>query len=296
MRVPAGVSRAEILEDVRVELSGRWPLLRRQLPVWPVDEGWIVLDARRLIFACPLDLAGIVAMARVAAASGARVGLLAPCDAGVASYLQRMDVVRQLPAGSEIDGRLPDQQRADRSRVLLEVSPVSAGTVEGIVARAGRMIAAKFESGIRGLVFTAVGELIDNAASHGASEQGAFMAAQAYTGRISGRRGLEFAVCDTGIGVLAHLRCNPAHRHLPDASSALAKALEPGVTGTGDQRGHGLADLLQVTRAGGVARLVMRSGNGIASIVVRRLDRHATHTESTPAVAGTWAWLRVRYP
>lgn len=256
----------------------------------------MVLDARRLIFACPLDLAGILAMARVAAASGARVGLLAPGDAGVASYLQRMDVVRQLPVGTKIDGRLPDQQRADRSRVLLEVSRVSASTVGGIVARAGQMIAARFESGIRGLVFTAVGELIDNAASHGASEQGAYMAAQAYTGRVSGGRGLEFAVCDTGIGVLAHLRRNPAYRHLPDASSALAKALQPGVTGTGDQRGHGLADLLQVTRAGGVARLVMRSGNGIASIVVRRLDRHATHTDSTPAVAGTWAWLRVRYP
>jgi hypothetical protein len=217
-----------MLVVVRVELAGRWPLLRRQLPVRPVDEGWMVLDARRLTFACPLDLAGVVALARVAASGGARVALVTPCDAGVASYLQRMDVVRRLPVGSEIDGRLPPERRADRSRVLVEVSQVSAGTVEEMVARAGRMITAHFESGIRGLVFTAVGELIDDAASHGASEQGAFMAAQAYTGRVSGRRGLEFAVCDTGIGVLAHLRRNPAHRPSPGCPQRVGQGVRTG--------------------------------------------------------------------
>jgi hypothetical protein len=283
-----------MLDGMRIELAGRWPLLRRELKVRQLDEGWVVLDARRLRFACPLDLAGMVALAWIAA--DVRVALVSPCDAGVASYLQRMDVLRQLPAGCEVDGQLPDGPRTDRSHALLEVCQVSADTVESVVARSGRMIAAHYDSGVRGPLFRGVGELIDNAASHGVSPTGAFMAAQAYTGKASGRPGLEFAVCDTGIGVLAHLRRNPSYRHLPGDRSALVEALKPGVTGTTDPRGYGLHDLLQITRGSGIARLVLRSGTGIANVVAHRAGQVITPAASTPAVPGTWAWLRVRYP
>lgn len=229
------------------------------------------------------------------AATDARVALVAPCDSGVASYLQRMDLPRQLPASCEVDGRLPDGHRTDRSHVLLEVCQVSADTVEDVVARSGRMIAAHYSSGVRGPLFRGVGELIDNAASHGASACGAFMAAQAYTGKASGRPGLEFAVCDTGIGVLAHLRRNPTYRHLSSDHGALAEALRPGVTGTDEPRGNGLPDLLQVTRGSGIARLVLRSGAGIANVVAHHDGQVITPTKSAPRVSGTWAWLRVRY-
>jgi hypothetical protein len=74
-----------------------------------------------------------------------------------------------------------DGQRTDRSDVLLEICQVSADTVECVVARSARMIAAHYVSGIRGLLFRGVGELPDNAVSHGASPCGARMAAQAYT-------------------------------------------------------------------------------------------------------------------
>jgi hypothetical protein len=284
-----------MLDGMRIELAGRWPLLRRELTVRQVDEGWVVLDARRLRFACPLDLAGMVALAWTAA-TDARIALVAPCDGSVASYLQRMDVLRQLPDGCEVDGRVPDGQRTDRSQVLLEVCQVSADTVESLVGRAGRMIAAHYDSGVRGPLFRGVGELIDNAASHGASPSGAFMAAQAYSGRASGRPGLEFAVCDTGIGVLAHLRRNPAHRHLFDDRRALVEALRPGVTGTDEPRGNGLPDLLNVTNNTGIARFVLRSGTGIANVVAHRAGQVITPATSAPRVPGTWAWLRVRYP
>jgi hypothetical protein len=280
---------------VRIELAGRWPLLRREMTVRAADEGWVVLDARRLKFACPLDLAGMVALAWTASTDG-RVALVAPCDSGVASYLQRMDVLRCLPAGSVVDGLLPHGQRTDRSHVLLEVCQVSAATVEDVVVRSGRMIAAHYESGIRGALFRGVGELIDNATSHGTSPTGAFIAAQAYTGKASGRPGLEVAVCDTGVGVLAHLRRNPTYRHLPGDRSALVEALKPGVTGTADPRGYGLHDLLQVTRGTGTARLILRSGTGIANVVAHRADQVITPATSMPRVSGTWAWLRVRYP
>lgn len=284
-----------MLDGMRIELAGRWPLLRRELKVRQVDEGWVVLDARRLGFACPLDLAGMVALAWTAA-TDVRVALIAPSDDGVASYLQRMDVLRHLPPGCEVDGWLPDGQRTDRSHVLLEVCQISANTVDSLVARSGRMIAAHYDSGVRGPLFRGVGELIDNAASHGASPNGAFMAAQAYTGRVSGRPGLEFAVCDTGIGVLAHLSRNPAYRHLSGDRSALVEALIPGVTGTDEPRGNGLPDLLEDTHGTGIARVILRSGTGIANVVANRAGQVITSATSAPRVSGTWAWLRVRYP
>jgi hypothetical protein len=222
---------------VRVELAGRQPLLRREVLIRQIDEGWLVLDARRLLFASPLDLAAIVALAHTAAARRTRVAFVPPRDVAVASYAQRMDVVGRLPVGAVIEGSLPSERRTDCSGVLLEVSPLSPATIDNLVTGLGRMATAHFEGGVAGLVFRGVGELIDNAASHGESRLGAFVSAQTYTGTTSGRRGFEFAVCDTGIGVLTHLRGNPKYVDVPDARSALACALQPGVTGTSEPAG-----------------------------------------------------------
>ncbi len=285
-----------MMEAVRVELAGRQPLSRRDVRVCAADEEWLVLDARRLLFASPLDLAAIVAMAHSAAAERMKVAFVIPADVNVAAYLQRMDLVRRLPAGTEIEGSLPGEQRTDRSQVLLEVSAMSPVTVDGLVNRLGRMVTEHFAGAVAGLVFRGAGELIDNAVSHGHSRIGAFLAAQSYTGATSGRPGFEFAVCDTGIGVLDHLRGNPKYSLVPDAPTALACAIQPGVTGTSEPRGYGLADLLQITRSGGVGRLVLRSDNGIASIALRRQSRRDAYATATPPIMGTWAWLRVRFP
>jgi len=207
-----------------------------------------------------------------------------------------MDVVGRLPVGTDIDGALPSERRTDCSGVLLEVSLLSPATADNLVTRLGRMATAHFEGGVAGLVFRGAGELIDNAASHGESQLGAFLSAQTYTGTTSGRRGFEFAVCDTGVGVLTHLRGNPKYVGVPDARSALACALQPGVTGTSEPRGYGLADMLQITHDGGVGRLVLRSGNGIVSVVLRRQRRQDTYAVATTSITGTWAWLRVRFP
>jgi hypothetical protein len=280
---------------MRVELTGRQPLLRRDIRTCAADEGWLVLDARRLLFACPLDLSAMVALAHTAA-QDVRIALVAPEDVGAASYLQRMDVIRRLPAGAEIEGRFPAEKRTDCSRTLLEVSPLLASTVDELVSGVGRLMSEQFAAGVAGPAFRGAGELIDNAASHGQSHIGAFLCAQTYTGATSKRPGFEFAVCDTGIGVLAHLRGNPDYRHIPDSASALAHALQPGVSGTTEQRGNGLTDLLQFTKEGGVGRLVIRSGNGIASVAQRRHHRRDAYVGTTADVTGTWAWLRVRFP
>jgi hypothetical protein len=160
----------------------------------------------------------------------------------------------------------------------------------------GRLTSEQFVAGVAALAFRAAGELIDNAASHGHSQIGAFLCAQTYTGATSRRPGFEFAVCDTGIGVLAHLRGNPDYLDIPDSPTALACALKQGVSGTGEKRGNGLTDLLQFTQDGGVGRLVIRSEDGIASVAQRRHNRRDVYAATTAHITGTWAWLRVRFP
>lgn len=283
-----------MLGDVHLELAGRWPFQRRELPITSEDDGWLVLDTRRLTFACPLDLTAIVALAKFAAENGDRIRFITPSDQSVTSYLERLDVVGNLPAGTVVDGDLLQGSRTDLPDRLLEVSQLAPNLADDVVIRAGKMINSNYDRRLQVGVFQAVGELIDNAISHGSSELGAFAAAQVYTGTRSGRRGLEFAVCDTGIGILAHLQRNPRHHDLQDSPSALKRALQPGVTGTSEPRGHGLSDLWRFTENGVLARLMLRSGNGVASVVGRLGQLRTTCAASEVDVAGTWAWLRVR--
>jgi len=285
-----------MLMGMHLRLTGQHPLLSRDLQQAPAPDGGLVIDARRLVFAGPLELAGTVAFAHAARARGHKTTFLTPADPNVTGYLQRMDVIRRMPPDTVIDGRLPAERRSDLPSALLEVSPLDLGTAEDMATRLGRVAAAHFTTTKASKAFAAIGELIDNAVDHGASPEGAFVAAQVYTGATSGRRGLEVAICDTGVGVLTHLRRNPAHASIPDAASALACAIQPGVSGTSEDRGNGLNDLLSQLRSDGLARLHLRSGDGLATVTIRDRRRVERSYRTTTRVKGTWAWLRIRIP
>lgn len=286
---------ADMLETVRIDLSGRHPLLRSDLSLTGVDTHRLVLDARRMRFAGPQELAAMVALASSASVNQLEVILRMPEDQNVASYLQRMNVVDRVGTFAAVEGPVPALPREDRAMRLLEVTALSPSNADDIAERLGQMAIDRLGRRTARAAFRGIGELIDNAISHGLSSTGAFVAAQAYSGATSRRPGLEFAVSDTGVGVLAHLRRNPMNTDIADAETALRRALEAGVTGTGQVRGHGLPDLIDATRRGGVGRLVLRSGNAIASVIVRQTRRLTCKTVAAP-VDGTWAWLRVRVP
>jgi hypothetical protein len=280
---------------MRIELAGRQPLLR-QTPVHDADRrDVLILDARKLTFASPLELTAIPALVHYGTNHGATTSIVVPDDLSVTSYLVRMDVFACLPPECEVVGDLPRQARADRSGSLIEVLPVSAGGEQVLVDRVGRL-AFTLDHGLRHPAFQGIGELIDNAISHGTSDIGAFAAAQMYTGATTGQRGLEFAICDTGIGILAHLRNRRRYRMRRSAPWALRQALRRGVTGTRDKRGNGLSDLFKITEAGGHVRLFLRSGDGLASVVARQHDRRRRYVTTPDPIPGTWAWLRVRHP
>lgn len=257
----------------------------------PAHTG-LVIDARRLSFASPLDLAGITALAH----AHDDVQLLLPDKPAVASYIQRMDLIERLPPGTRVAGALPLDDRTDRSSELLETSALTRRTTGAVGERIFRLAVTGLGPTAGVKAAKAVGELIDNAISHGKGRPGAFIAAQAYTGKTTGYRRLEVAVCDSGVGVLDHLRRNPEHADTADSAQALGRALKRGVSGTGEVRGHGLPDLLADAGLNGPARLVLRSGDGL--LRVGRLRTNASRVQATTSstwVQGTWTWLRVSF-
>jgi hypothetical protein len=257
----------------------------------------LVIDATQLTFACPLDLAGLVATAHWAASDAIPVTLQLPRDLNMASYLQRMDVLRRMPPRTQILGRVPPDARTDHRQTLMEVTPLDARNVDDLLERLGSLITSFYarqpEAGAA--VFRACSELMDNATEHGGSEQGAFVAVQLHSGDTTEGRRVEFAVCDTGIGIMNHLRNNPAYAYFTRDEVAIAKAMKPGVSGiTEPLRGNGLSDAIEHTRHFGRVDFQIRSGKGEVR-VQGTPEGHMEHKSSREdQTSGTWAWLTHR--
>ncbi|MGW2272225.1 hypothetical protein [Streptomyces yangpuensis] len=83
--------RVELLEP-----PGRHPLLRGTPCLREPSRPGLVINARRLEFASPLALAAVAALTHTRAAGSVEIALLLPERRGVASYLQRMDLLKQL--------------------------------------------------------------------------------------------------------------------------------------------------------------------------------------------------------
>ena len=279
-------------------LPGRQPLLRTEMRVTGLDEEQLVIDGRDLRFAGPLELTAAAALTHVHARAGEPVLLYLPNRDEVTSYAQRMDLLEHLAPETKVHGYTPFEVRNDCSTRLLEVTPLNLTTRQPVVDRLRLLAQANFRSPLADRVVTGITELVDNAVTHGHSETGAFIAAQVYSGRTTRHPRLEVAVCDTGMGVLEHLRRGPhADRtRVTTCSDSLRRAFRRGVTGTDDERGYGLCDVFARTEELGIARVVLRSGDGLARVArrgkVRRLLRRTTEC-STP---GTWAWARVGFP
>jgi hypothetical protein len=222
--------------------------------------------------------------------------LLAPQRSDIAAYVQRMDLYACLSDTVKIRGSLPPEERRDQSHVLLELRHVvTPAEAEQVTTWFANIAQERFGAGAIAS-FHALGELLDNATTHGESGVGAFAAAQLYTGKTSHRPGLELAVCDAGIGVLEHLRRNPKHHRLRTSSAALRLALRPGVSGTADRRGYGLHDVLDRIGRLGMSGLILASGDAALHRRTAGPDALTHETALTSPIEGTWAWLRVRLP
>jgi hypothetical protein len=263
------------------------------------DDGSEVftIDLRRLTFASPLDLAGVAALAEHHAVSGS-VRLQLPTDEAVTSYLGRMNLLDNLPGQVSLEGPVPGGDRRALDKILVEVSRVtSAEDAEGMWARFGDIALTHFGESAK-LVFKATGELLGNAVTHGSQPGAVITAAQYYSGKTSGRGGLEVAICDTGVGVLRHLRRNPRFARITTSTAALRVAFQAGASGVAEDkdRGFGLADVLQLVGRLDLASLILASGD---CALFKRWNGRLLLTQETRLITpieGTWAWLRVRLP
>lgn len=107
--------------------------------------------------------------------------------------------------------------------------------------------------------YMAVSELCGNALEHGINELGAYVAV---IRTAEPRWTVSLAVGDLGIGIPEHVR-----RQFPeyDDMFAIARALEPGVSGTGDRyRGNGFAETFETAliSSASAARLQIHSARG----------------------------------
>lgn len=111
-------------------------------------------------------------------------------------------------------------------------------------------------------VFQAVSELCSNGRQHGgeALGLGVFLAARV---RRDPRRQLDIAIGDWGVGIPEHIR--NAYPEWLDDDFAIAQALQPGVSGTGDgHRGYGFHHTFEaaLTSALHASRIEVHSGGG----------------------------------
>lgn len=293
---PRATASARHTSGVELILAGGVPLVGGAF-LSGSDPNVLVLDATMLEFACPLDLAGIVAWAHWSASGSMPVTLKMPQDASMASYLQRMDVLRHMPSRIRILGRVPPDARSEQSGTLLEVTALNQGNVDDLAERLGPLVTGFYGSNTEAgaTVFRACSELMGNATEHGSSERGAFMAAQLHTGTTTEGSRLEFAVCDTGMGVMEHLRTNPEYAHYNQDKHAIAKAMEAGVSGIrGDKRGNGLSDVIEHTRRFGEVDFQIRSGKGEVRVHGSPQKHLESQFDRPDQTAGTWAWLTHR--
>lgn len=281
---------------MELSLIGDKPLATAAMLSYVTGPEVLVIDARKIGFVCPLDLAGVLAVAHWASSAAIPVVFRLPREPNTASYLQRMDVLRRMPPRTQIVGRIAPEKRVDLPHRLLEVSPLTPDTVDDLAEKVGYLVT-KFYPSAAGLALArACNELLANAVEHGESEAGAFVAAQTYTGTTTEQSRLELAVCDNGIGVLQHLRQNPEYQHLNSDVHALEEALRDGVTGTSDKRGHGLGDLIAGGQKHGMIRFHIRSGSGEITVTAAGQSRAVALRPRLDQTQGTWAWLSHELP
>lgn len=136
----------------------------------------------------------------------------------------------------------------------------------------------------------AIGELGDNALLHGKSEFGAYIAADRL---LAPSRMLRLAVVDLGIGIPEHIRSR--YPEWQDDAAAIARAIERGVSGTGDPyRGNGFSEVFKealdtdLVRARSAADIEIRSSKGMVGVTIVGGTKKVRHSSVRDPRRGTW--------
>ena len=273
----------------QLTIAGVSPLLRGNVPLAsPVPSG---LDLSALTWATPFDVAAIGALWLGLEALGSSPTLVLPVDPMVRAYLVDMG----------LDGYLPGDWGAGGGSTVeppwLPLTRVRSADawddLQGELWPIARQALGDYDLTRRTLDI--LGELVDNAATHGRSSVGTLVCAQRYTGTTSGLPpGIWLGIADAGIGIPAHLRRNPKYAAIQADEQLIGLARRKWVTGTTDRRGWGLVEVFENAAAAGPSRVIIRSGRGEGDFRLRPSGRpFARYRSLRRPVPGTWIHVRV---
>ena len=273
-----------------VSLNGRAPLLEaHESPVLGRD---CRLDLRGLKWATPFDVAALATLVRRANMRGYAPIVEPPTDAAVRRYLVDLGAADHIPgtwgeeAGSAVDRPLLRLTHLDESHEW-----------DDLVNNQWPAVATRLKNPkLASRLFEILGELIDNATTHGNSEVGTFVCVQRYTGDTSGLSpGLWVGIADAGMGIPRHLRRREEYADFGTDEELIGLARKPWVTGTRDRRGWGLTEVFEQLGQAGVSNVVMRSGRGEARYWFRsgRMSG-ARYRGLRRSVPGTWVHAEIQ--
>lgn len=242
-----------------------------QLAAAPADAK-VLIDARHARWASPYGLCALLTLGQTRAE---RPALAVPELEDTASYWARAGFFHHAESLFDLHGSYPKRREGIESSSLLDITPISKSSdvhdvVGKVQARAKQIIQSELHLDTKAIIgFTmTLSEICQNILEH--AGQGGFVAVQTYrwTKRL-GRKVVQIAVCDAGLGFRKSLESSPGH--LPssrwDDAAALEEAVIRGVSRFRDRsRGQGLAGARNyVGRWQG--KLSVRSGTAKIAIV-----------------------------
>jgi anti-sigma regulatory factor (Ser/Thr protein kinase) len=242
----------------------------QQVAPLPPDEK-VLLDTRHTRWASPYGLTALLVLAQTRAE---RPALYAPEAEETASYWARAQFFRYAEGLFEMHGSVPRARGAGESDVLLEITPVSKSedvheVVGRIQSKAQAILAKELNLDPRATMGFAMtlSEACQNIVEH--AGRGGWVAVQTYRWQKRlGRRVVQIAVCDGGIGFRGSLESAQGRRgDRWDDAMALEDAVIRSVSRFRDAgRGQGLAGIRRyVGRWDG--KLSIRSGTARIAIV-----------------------------
>lgn len=275
---------------MKIRLSGRAPFALEGLGVArrPKAKERLRLDLTRLEFASPLDVAGL---AMLAGCSDSPPDVIPPDNPVVTGYLVGMGLPEALHWEVEI---------AEPSDTGFSIPVRRLHHPDEWDDNAGDLLkplydnlGPKLGAGVQQIL----GELADNAGSHGASEAGYYIAGQFYSGKSSGMvSGMWLAVVDGGIGIREHLSGRPEYKKVRSDEEAIRLAVRPGVTGTQPPRGYGLVDVPRYAGRMAPGRVLIRSGSGYGLLYPRPGGGRTARYGPLSHLFGTWVMVLVGDP
>lgn len=248
------------------------------------------LDLSSLSWATPFDVAALAVLWLQLVSQGVSPEVVLPEDPTVRAYLVDMGVDRFIPGGwGAGGGSVVEPPWLPLTRIT---TPAEWDDLQNDLWPIARALLGDYELTQRTLYI--LGELVDNAATHGRSEVGTLVCAQRYTGATSQLPpGVWLGVADGGVGIPDHLRRNPKYAEITDDQKLIGLARQKWVTGTADRRGWGLVEVFENATDAGPSEVLIRSGHGQGQFGLRPEGHPSARYDVIPAVRGTWIHIRV---